>query len=134
MKSTFPAFWKKWMISSDWGMLRAKEAGWNGLKQYRSTFIRTFSVAFHGKMVERERRGVIFIAKINFIAVLTNPFPPWNHTQIKKNDWECSSSLWFFCTHLCFQQRSARSGLRTAQFLCPSYSMENRYIKNKESD
>lgn len=40
------------MISSDWGMLRAKEAGWNGLKQYCSTFIRTFSVAFHGKMVE----------------------------------------------------------------------------------
>jgi len=39
----------------------------------------------------KDKEGVIFIAKINFIAALTNPLPPWNHTQIKKNDWECSS-------------------------------------------
>lgn len=50
-------------------------------------------MAFHGKMVEGEGGGVIFIVKINFIAVLTNPLPPWNHTQIKKNDREC----YFFC-------------------------------------
>lgn len=52
-------------------------------------------MAFHGKMVEGEG-GVIFIAEIKFIAMLTNSLPPWNQAQIKKNDGECSSLLVVF--------------------------------------
>lgn len=73
------------MISGDWGMLRARGAACSAAAR----------AALHPSAPQQHgtaRRALLLTAKIHFTALLTNPLPPWNPTEMKRDGWEGSSS------------------------------------------